>query len=107
MAPDPDWYVAERAITLDGWTTVDRTGRPAHSVQVVGASHLSFMDVPFLPIGPDSPVQPMLAQTTIDPKYMLAVTNALLVAFLSGAEMAVVLASDMVRARVTPLRAST
>ena len=97
MAPDPDWYIAERAITLDGWATVDRTGRPAHTIRVVGASHLSFMDVPFLPIAPDSPVQPMLAQTTIDPKRMLTVTNALLLAFLSGADMPAVLASDMVR----------
>jgi dienelactone hydrolase len=88
MAPDTGWFAAERAITLDGWTTVDRTGRPAYTVRIPGATHLSFMDVPFLPVEPDSPVAPMLAQTAIDPGHMLAVTTALLVAFLTGADMA-------------------
>lgn len=50
IAPDPDWYAAEKSIALDGWATVDRTGKPAHTVQIAGATHLSFMDVPFLPV---------------------------------------------------------
>jgi pimeloyl-ACP methyl ester carboxylesterase len=104
MAPNRDWYVAERAITLDGWATVDRTGRPAHSVQIAGATHLSFMDVPFLPLAPDSPARAMLAQTTIDPAHMRALTSTLLVAFLSGADMAAVLAAEPVRTAVSPLR---
>jgi pimeloyl-ACP methyl ester carboxylesterase len=104
MAPDPRWYAAERAITLGGWSTVDRTGRPAHSVQITGTSHLSFMDVPFLPFDPGSPAEPMLAATTVDPFGMLAVTNALLTAFLSGADVDAVLTSDSVRAITSPLR---
>jgi predicted dienelactone hydrolase len=103
MAPDPDWYVAERAITLGGWATVDRTGRPACSVQIPGSTHLSLMDVPFLPLAPQSPVAPMLAATTIDPATMLAVVRTLLVAFLTGADMAEVLASAAIRASTTPL----
>jgi predicted dienelactone hydrolase len=107
MAPDPDWYVAERAITLGGWATVDRTGRPAYSVQIPGSTHLSLMDVPFLPMSPESPVRPMLAATTIDPVTMLAVVRTLVVAFLSGADMTEVLASDPVKARTVPLAADT
>jgi dienelactone hydrolase len=92
-APDPAWYTAERAITLDGWATVERTGRPAHSVRIAGATHLSFMDVPFLPLAQDSPAAPMLAATSIDPAVMLQVTRTLLVAFLSGTDMASVLSA--------------
>ncbi|MBG0564771.1 alpha/beta hydrolase family protein [Actinoplanes aureus] len=100
MAPDAEWYAAEKAITLDGWTTVDRAGKPAHTVAISGASHLSFMDVPFLPVGSDSLVVPMLARTTIEPGRMLSVTTALVVAFLSGADMAAVLGSEEI-GRVT------
>jgi hypothetical protein len=96
MAPDAAWYAAERAITLEGWATIDRTGRPAHTVSITGATHLSFMDVPFLPIPPRSPAAAMLAATTIDPDRMLTVTNTLVVAFLTGADMTAALASSTV-----------
>jgi dienelactone hydrolase len=88
MAPDPDWYATERSISIDGWATIARTAR---SVEIPGASHLSFMDVPFLPLAAESPVRQMLARTTIEPGRMLAVTNALLIAFLTGADMTAVL----------------
>jgi hypothetical protein len=83
MAPDADWYQAERAITLDGWATVDRTGRPARTVTIPGATHLSFMDIPFLPLEPDSPAAPMLANTAIEPRDMLTRTTGLLLEFLN------------------------
>jgi hypothetical protein len=103
MAPDPDWYLAEKAITLDGWVSIGRAGGgPIHSVQINGATHLSFMDIPFLPLTPESPARPMLARTAIEPARMLAVTNTLLVAFLTGADMAAVLESDPVRTATTP-----
>jgi len=84
MAPDPAWYRAEKAITLDGWTTVERTGRPARTVTIAGATHLSFMDIPFLPLAPDSPAAPMLANTAIEPRDMLTRTTGLLLEFLNG-----------------------
>ena len=49
IAPDADWYEAERAITFGGWQTVSQLGRHAHTLQIAGATHLSFMDLPFLP----------------------------------------------------------
>jgi hypothetical protein len=94
MAPDPDWYTTERSISCDGWATIARTAR---SVEIAGASHLSFMDIPFLPLAPESPVGPMLARTSIEPARMLAVTTALLVAFLTGADMDSVLETEPIR----------
>ena len=84
MAPDPAWFAAEKEITFGGWVTVDRTGRPAYSLRIAGATHLSFMDVPFLPLAPGSPARPMLAATSIDPTRMRTVVSTLLVAFLAG-----------------------
>ena len=108
MAPDPEWFVTEKAITLGGWETVDRTGHPAYSLQIAGATHLSFMDVPFLPLEEDSPVRSMLAATTIEPATMREIMGVLLVAFLAGEDMAEAMASDPVRAttsRLTPQEA--
>jgi hypothetical protein len=107
MAPDVEWYVAERDVTLGGWATVDRTGRPAYSVEIAGATHLSFMDVPFLPLAPDSPASAMLASTTIDRSRMLAITNTLLRTFLTGADMSAALASDPIRDSVALLRSDS
>lgn len=93
IAPDPEWFAAERSITVDGWATV---GRTACTVQVTGASHVSFMDVPFLPLTDASPVRPLVQATAVDPARALAVTTALLVAFLSGGYLAPVLDSDAI-----------
>ena len=65
IAPDAAWYEAERAITFGGWHTVSQLGRHAHTLQIAGATHLSFMDLPFLaareraaPSFPCSPPRP-------------------------------------------------
>jgi pimeloyl-ACP methyl ester carboxylesterase len=93
IAPDPEWFAAERSITVDGWKAV---GRTACTVRVTGASHVSFMDVPFLPLADGSPVRPLVEATAVDPARALAVTTALMVAFLSGGDLAPVLESDAV-----------
>ncbi|MEV6487911.1 hypothetical protein AB0M20_04595, partial [Actinoplanes sp. NPDC051633] len=107
MAPDPDWFAAEKAITFGGWETVDRTGRPAYSLQIIGATHLSFMDVPFLPVGEDSPARGLLATTAIDPARMREVMTTLLVAFLATGDIAGASASEVVRTTTTPLPRAT
>ena len=81
MAPSTDWFVAEKAITVGGWHTVDERARPGCTVRVAGASHLSFMDVPFLPHGPTAPVAAMLAATSIAPERMWRITSDLVLAF--------------------------
>ena len=49
-APNVDWFEAEKAITFGGWRTVQQRAQPGYTIQVGGAIHMSFMDVPFLPL---------------------------------------------------------
>ena len=46
---------AEKSITLDGWRTVRHHARPSYTLQVAGATHVSFMDVGLLPFRPRVP----------------------------------------------------
>ena len=81
MAPDRDWFLAEKSIAFDGWRTIDRTARPGYTAQVRGATHVSFMDVPFLPLRPDAPISGLLAATSIDAGTMWRIVTQLLLAF--------------------------
>ena len=54
---------------------------PGRTARIAGSTHISFMDVPFLPVRPDSPVAGMLAATTIRPEQW-RLTSDLLLAFL-------------------------
>jgi dienelactone hydrolase len=81
IAPDAAWYEAERAIAFGGWRTVAELGPQAHTLQIAGATHLSFMDLPFLAVRDGSPVVPMLAATTIDPTRMARITGEIVQAF--------------------------
>jgi len=81
IATDDAGYDAEKGITFDGWRTVHQHGRPGHTVQVKGATHLSFMDVPLLPLRSESPARAMLAATQIPPRRMWRITCDLLLSF--------------------------
>jgi predicted dienelactone hydrolase len=81
LATDAAAFDAEKAITLGGWRTVQAQGRPGYTVQVAGATHLSFMDVPLLPLPSESPAKAMLAATQIEPRRMWRITCDLLLAF--------------------------
>ena len=81
MAPDVKWFEAERAIAFDGWRRVHELASPGHTVRIAGATHLSFMDVPFLPQVDGAVVASMLAATTIDPARMWRLTGDLVLAF--------------------------
>jgi pimeloyl-ACP methyl ester carboxylesterase len=80
-APNVDWFEAEKAITFGGWRTVQARAQPGYTVQVRGATHLSFMDVPFLPLTDTSIVKPALAAARIEPQRMWRVTCDLLLAY--------------------------
>jgi len=80
-APTVDWFEAEKAITFGGWRTVQKLAQPGYTMQVGGAAHLSFMDVPFLPVTDASIVKAALAATRIDPQRMWRITCDLLLAF--------------------------
>jgi hypothetical protein len=80
-APDVGWFEAEKEISFGGWRAVQEHGRPAYTFRVDGATHLSFMDVPFLPAAAASPATAMLAATTLRPDRMWRLTSDLLLAF--------------------------
>jgi hypothetical protein len=81
MAPDPRWFEAEKDVTFGGWRTVHTHARPGYTVRIAGATHMSFMDVPFLPLVDGAAVRPMLAATTIDAGRMWRITSDLVLAF--------------------------
>jgi hypothetical protein len=80
-APNADWFQAEKAITFGGWRTVQQCAQPGYTVQIGGATHVSFMDVPFLPVTDTSIVKPAVQATKIEPQRMWRITCALLLAF--------------------------
>ena len=81
MAPDTEWFEAEKAITFGGWRSLHERAKWGYTVRIAGASHLSFMDVPFLPVQDGAAVTSMLAGTTIDPARMWRITSDVVLAF--------------------------
>jgi predicted dienelactone hydrolase len=81
MAPNPDWFSTEKAITFGGWRNVHQHARPAYTMRIAGASHISFLDIPFLPGASAGPVAAMLSATTIDAQRMWRITSDLVLAF--------------------------
>jgi dienelactone hydrolase len=80
-APNADWFEAEKAITFGGWRTVQQRAQPGYTVQIGGATHMSFMDIPFLPVTDASIVKPAVEATKIEPQRMWRITSDLLLAF--------------------------
>jgi hypothetical protein len=80
-APTVEWFEAEKAITFGGWRTVQQRAQPGYTAQIGGATHVSFMDVPFLPVTDASIVKPGLDATKIEPQRMWRITCDLLLAF--------------------------
>jgi hypothetical protein len=80
-APNVDWFEAEKAITFGGWRTVQQRAKPGYTAQIRGATHVSFMDVPFLPLTDGSIVKPGVDATNIEPQRMWRVTCDLMLAF--------------------------
>jgi hypothetical protein len=81
MSSDASWYEAEKALTFGGWRTIDQLARPAYTVQIAGATHMGFMDVPFLPLRDDSPARTVLAAASIDPRRMWTIITDVLGSF--------------------------
>jgi hypothetical protein len=80
-APSVEWFEAEQAIAFEGWRHLHERATPGHTVRVAGATHLSFMDVPHLPLVDGSAASAMLAATTIDAGRMSRITSDLVQAF--------------------------
>jgi pimeloyl-ACP methyl ester carboxylesterase len=80
-APTVEWFEAEKAIAFGGWRTVQQRAQPGYTAQIGGATHVSFMDVPFLPVTDASIVKPAIDATKIQPQRMWRITCDLLLAF--------------------------
>jgi dienelactone hydrolase len=80
-APNVDWYEAEKALTFGGWRTIQERAQPGYTVQVRGATHISFMDMPFVPLTDASIIRPALQVTNIQPERTWRITCDLLLAF--------------------------
>jgi protein-disulfide isomerase-like protein with CxxC motif len=78
MSSDASWYEAEKALTFGGWRTIDQLAQPAYTVQIAGATHMSFMDVPFLPLRDESPARTVLAAASIEPQRMWTIITDVL-----------------------------
>ena len=80
-APDVAWYEAEKEITIGGWRNLQERAQIGYTVQISGASHVSFMDVPFLPMTDASVVKPAIDALKIQPERMWRITCDVLLAF--------------------------
>jgi dienelactone hydrolase len=80
-APDVAWYEAEKEITIGGWRNLQERAQIGYTVQISGASHVSFMDVPFLPMTDASVVKPAIDAIKIQPERMWRITCDVLLAF--------------------------
>jgi len=81
MAPCADWFSTEKAITFGGWRNVHQHARPGYTMRIAGATHISFLDIPFLPQASADPAAAMLGATTIDAQRMWRITSDLVLAF--------------------------
>jgi hypothetical protein len=79
-APDAAWYEAEVRVTFGGWRNLHRLARPGATARIAGATHTTFMDVPFLPLDEASPLR-NLPTAAIDPTRAWRITSDLLLAF--------------------------
>jgi hypothetical protein len=59
---------------------VQQRAQPGYTAQIRGATHVSFMDVPFLPVMDASIVKPAIDATKIQPQRMWRITCDLLLA---------------------------
>ena len=66
LYPTVEWSQAEQALVAGGWQTVYERSQPGSAVAIRGAGHISFLDVPFLPIAPGSMMAGGLAGVRID-----------------------------------------
>jgi pimeloyl-ACP methyl ester carboxylesterase len=64
--PSIEWCEAERDLTIGAWQTLFESGRPGSAVLIRGSGHISFMDLPFLPLEPGSIVAGGMATVKID-----------------------------------------
>jgi predicted dienelactone hydrolase len=81
ITTDAVGYEAEAEITFGGWRTIQERANPGYVVRVSGSVHVSFIDLPFLPVREDAPIGAMLASARLDPLRAWRITSDLVLAF--------------------------
>lgn len=79
--PSAEWCAGEQGLAVSGWQTAYERGRPGYAVLVRGSGHISFLDVPFLPIAPGSMLAGGLAGVRIDARRAWRIICDYLLAF--------------------------
>jgi hypothetical protein len=79
--PSVEWCEAERELNIGAWQTVHERARPGYAVMIEGSGHISFMDVPFLPVEPGSMMAGGLASVRIDHRRAWRIVCDYLLAF--------------------------
>lgn len=64
--PSAAWCEVEQGLAVNGWQTVYERSQPGYAVLIRGSGHISFLDVPFLPIAPGSMLAGGLVGVRID-----------------------------------------
>jgi len=79
--PSVAWCQAEQALSVGGWQTIYERGRPGYAVLIRGSGHISFLDMPFLPLEPGSMMAGGLAGVRIDSRRVWRIICDYLLAF--------------------------
>jgi dienelactone hydrolase len=81
--PSTEWCTVEQGLAVDGWQTVYERSQPGSAVLIRGSGHISFLDVPFLPIAPGSMLAGGLVGVRIDAQRAWRLICDYLLAFFS------------------------
>jgi hypothetical protein len=79
--PTVAWCEVEQRQAVGGWQRVYERSQPSYAVLIRGSGHISFLDVPFLPIQPGSLLAGGLAGVTIDRRRAWRIICDYLLAF--------------------------
>lgn len=79
--PSIEWCEAERNLNIAAWQTVYERAQPGYAVMLRGSGHISFMDVPFMPVEPGSMVAAGLVNLRIDAARAWRLISDTLLAF--------------------------
>jgi pimeloyl-ACP methyl ester carboxylesterase len=79
--PSIAWCEAERALNFGAWRTIHERGNPSYAIAIAGSGHISFLDVPFLPIQPGSMMAGGLAGVRIESRRAWRIICDALLAF--------------------------
>ena len=81
LFPTTDYCAAFRANAIDGWQTLCARARPGYAIRVRGAEHISFMDLPLLPVSATAPLAAAIAAARLNGRRTWRIVCDYLLAF--------------------------